>query len=115
MTERSKTGVTDATSSRITSPSLPMRLRQSRPRILPQSFDNSRYEFLDTTGCERRGRFGSRIPVLPPQGWSAPPRPLPVRKVPSAFHHSPGGVASPEVFLPQQAIVPSTFSAQAKY
>ena len=54
MTERSKTGVTDATSSRATSPSLPMILRQSRPRILPQSFDNSRYEFLDTTGCNVR-------------------------------------------------------------
>jgi hypothetical protein len=31
-------------------PNLSMRSRQSRPRILPQSFDNSRYGFLDTTG-----------------------------------------------------------------
>ena len=30
-------------------PSFPMRSRPSKPRVLPQSFDNSRHEFPDST------------------------------------------------------------------
>jgi hypothetical protein len=37
-------------------PSLPMRSRQSKPRIYPQSFDNSRDEFPHSTGAERTRR-----------------------------------------------------------